>query len=465
MLSFLMSELGSLACAIRALNLVILWLVFWPMALIGAEPTLLALHGFQAVEVRQQGFELPRPMKVHVFARGGAVRTAWHRTNETPFFAYGWILNADTREVVWQMDGANTKRDWDYRIADQYLDLPQGRYEAYFSNHGFGQNLLFAQWTRNIDRRDLDTRRQHAQGFLAAIGEDDASLLHHWREEVGNYGLEIYLPAGNPAEVKRFEAPLAWKNRMIRLDANTDSGHWSQAFHLKHPVAIHVYAEGEGGSRHMDDYGWILDAHSRKRLWEMTLGESAFAGGARKNRREVETLTLPAGDYEAHFITDDSHSPADWNDAPPCDPGLYGLTLSVPKDSDLASFSTVEPLSWPVLAEVVRVGNDQDRRATLTLKAEQQVRVLAIGEADDDEIADDAWIEDAAGKRIWSLDPLRSLHAGGATKNRMADEIITLPKGSYTLRVRTDDSHAYGDWNSAPPWDAEHYGITVFAVK
>jgi hypothetical protein len=215
----------------------------------------------------------------------------------------------------------------------------------------------------------------------------------------------------------------------------------------------------------MHDYGWITDAHSRLRVWEMGLDKSQFAGGARKNRRQVETIPLPAGDYEATFITDDSHSPADWNAAPPCDPGLYGLTLSVPSDEDLPAVSLTKPLTWTVLAELVRVGNDQDRRASFTLATAQSVRVYAIAEGDGDGMADESWLEDAAGTRVWTMVRSHTLHAGGASKNRLADELISLPKGAYTLRFKTDDSHAYGHWNDDPPWDSEHYGLTVYAVK
>jgi hypothetical protein len=59
----------------------------------------------------------------------------------------------------------------------------------------------------------------------------------------------------------------------------------------------------------------------------------------------------------------------------------------------------------------------------------------------------------------------RTHPAGGALKNRVADEVISLPKGRYTLRFRTDGSHAYGHWNSEPPFDPEHYGVTVYAAK
>ena len=465
MLSYLMSEATALVRVIQAMLFFALMAAFAPAAR-SAEPRIVALHGFEAVEVRQQGFTLPTAMKVHVYARGGGLRRILHANQESPLFAYGWILNATTREVVWQMDGANTKRDWEYWVADQYLDLPAGSYEAYFANHGFGQGLLFAQWTRNIDRRSIPTEEaKRGHGFLSAMGVDESSLLRHWREQVGNYGMELYLPGRAASEVITFDAPLRWKNIVVSLPALTDNGHWSQAFHLRKPVTLHVYAEGEGTGRHLNDYGWITNTRTRARVWEMTMDKSQFAGGANKNRRQVETLQLPAGDYEASFITDDSHSPADWNAAPPCDPGLYGLTLALPADADLAAFSATAPLTPPVLAELVRVGNDQDRRTSFTLASEQSVWIYAIAEGNGDEMADEAWIEDGAGKHVWTMEPIRTHHAGGASNNRLADEVINLPKGTYTLRFRTDDSHAYGRWNDDAPWDAEHYGVTVYAVK
>lgn len=469
MSSFLMSEAVALIRTVKAVAAFILFTAFAPLlrsAEAKPEPRIVSLKGFETVEVRQQGFTLPKAMKIHVYAKGGGLRLMMRARNDNTLFAYGWILNAATREVVWQMDGSSTKRDWDYRVADQYLDLPAGSYEAYFANHGFGQSLFLAQWTRNIDRRTLAAEQaERPRGFLAAFGADRTSLLRHWREQVGNYGLEIYLPGGDPAQVPTFEAPLRWKNIVVSLPASTDGGHWVQAFHVRKPVALHIYAEGEGSGRRMHDYGWITDARTRLRVWEMSMEKSQFAGGARKNRRQVETVHLPPGDYEAAFVTDDSHSPADWNAAPPCDPGLYGLTLALPSEADLAAFSLTKPLAWPVLAELVRVGNDQDRRAAFTLASAQSVRVYAIAEGSGEDMADEAWIEDHAGKRVWTMERSRTQPAGGALKNRLADEVVPLPKGDYTLRFRTDDSHAYGHWNSDPPYDPERYGITVYGVK
>ena len=466
MLPFLISETTTLLRTLQAVLLFLLTAALAPLALRGGEPRIVALHGFESAEVRQQGFTLPRAMKLHVYAKGGGLRRGLHSSGDNALFASGWILNAVTREVVWQMDGANSRRDWEFWVADQYLELPAGSYEAYFANHGFGQSLLMAQWSRNIDRRSLQAAEtERPRGFLAAFGADYASLLRHWREQVGHYGLEIYLPAGEPKEVATFEAPLRWQNLVLTLPATTDNGHWSQSFQVRRPVTIHLYAEGEGSGKRMRDHGWIIDARSRTRVWEMSLDKSSYAGGARKNRRQVETIALPAGDYEATFVTDDSHSPADWNAAPPCDPWLYGLRLSVPSTADLSALVLTRPQEWKVLAELVQVGSGQDRKAPFVLTSAQSVRVYAIGEGDADELADWAWIEDNSGKRVWAMEPARTHHAGGAQKNRLVDEVIRLPKGNYTLRFKTDDSHAYGNWNSSPPWDADHYGATVYAGK
>ena len=52
-------------------------------------------------------------------------------------------------------------------------------------------------------------------------------------------------------------------------------------------------------------------------------------------------------------------------------------------------------------------------------------------------------------------------HAGGASKNLRAHHTLTLEAGSYTVRYRTDDSHAWNDWNAAPPDDPLSWGVTV----
>jgi len=438
-------------------------------ALRAQEKTIVSLKEFISTEVRQQGFTLPKAMKVHVHAQGGGTESVWGEHGH--LFAYGWILNASTREVVWQMNGANSHRKDLYRVADQELDLPSGAYEAYFSNHAFGRDTMFSHWSRNIDRRNLLPEGKGApekgHGFLSLVGADHNSQLRIWRERAQNYGLELSVAGGNAAQVQTFEAPLSWKNTFVSLTKTGDNGQWDQAFHLKKAASIHVYAIGEGQRGDgMKDYGWILNAHTRKRVWEMSADKAQYAGGASKNLRQVETIQLPAGDYVASFATDDCHSPADWNAAPPCDPGKYGLTLAVPDDAEFSRVALTELKGpGPLLAETLRVRDEQDCRAPFTLTTDQTVQIRAIGEGDDSEMVDFAWIEDArTGKTVWTMEFRNTHPAGGSLKNRMVDECVPLPKGSYNLRFKTDDSHAYGDWNAAPPRDPEHYGASVYVA-
>jgi hypothetical protein len=46
-------------------------------------------------------------------------------------------------------------------------------------------------------------------------------------------------------------------------------------------------------------------------------------------------------------------------------------------------------------------------------------------------------------------------------KNRKVDVQIKLPAGSYKLRYKTDDSHAFDHWNSLPP-DINFWGIALY---
>jgi hypothetical protein len=426
------------------------------------ETAVVSLKDAVKTEVQERTFTLPKDMKVHVYAKGGG---AGHQ----PFFAYGWILNAATREVVWQMDGHNAKAEGDFQVADQYLDLKAGTYEAYYSNHGFGWGGGFSHGVRNIDRRRVEAKRdpkdREEHWFRDTFEALIPGRIEDWQARAPYYGMELYVKPAEAAEVKTAAGPQAWKNEVLSLLATKDDGEWHSGFKVTRPITLHVYCQGERVSRgEMSDTGWIMEARTHKVVWEMSDAKASFAGGAEKNRRQVETLLLPPGEYLVGYTTDDSHSPADWNAAPPCDPLRYGLILSVPKDAELSAFS-VQPAKEPgkVLASVVKVGNDRHEKASFTLGAASSVRVYAIGEADDDEMADVAWITDASGAKVWTMTVKGSTHAGGARKNRMQDQVIGLPAGTYTLHFETDGTHAYGDWNDLPPRDSDHYGATVYA--
>lgn len=427
------------------------------------ERTFLALKDAVNTEVQERAFTLAKPARVHVRATGSG-------REARAFTAYGWILDAATREVVWQMDGRNAKADGAFQVADQTVDLKAGSYEAYFSNHAFAWRGPLSWGSRDIDRRRLrEGRGQEDEdrfGFKEIAKALAPGRIEDWREQAARYGLELGIAASAAGEVSTSPGVVAWKREVVALLATGDSGEWTGAFRVTRPVKIHVYCQGErDGDGGLVDTGWILDARTHRPVWEMTPGKASYGGGAEKNRRQVETLTLPPGEYLAGFSTDDSHSPANWNAAPPCDPLRYGLIVSVANPAD-APAVTAMPIQEPapVLASLVRLGNHRREQAAFALKAPASVRVYALGEADDGEMADGAWITDGSGARVWEMTAAASQPAGGAAKNRMQDDVLKLPAGSYTLHVKTDGSHAYGRWNAAPPRDGAHWGATVYAV-
>jgi hypothetical protein len=214
----------------------------------------------------------------------------------------------------------------------------------------------------------------------------------------------------------------------------------------------------------MADYGWIVNAKTRERVWEMDGRKTSHAGGASKNRLVDEIITLPKGNYLAYYETDGSHSYRDWNSDPPMDESHYGLSIygwSNGFDSkSVASFSEGEDEN--VIAQLIRVKDDRHVTKTFTIEEPTRVRIYAIGEGVDRDMADYGWIEDAkTGTTVWEMTYRMTEQAGGASKNREVSTTIMLEKGEYELHYRTDGSHAFNDWNDDPPEDRVHWGITV----
>jgi hypothetical protein len=167
-------------------------------------------------------------------------------------------------------------------------------------------------------------------------------------------------------------------------------------------------------------------------------------------------------------VTDGSHSYDEWNSAPPYNPEAYGVRVSVVNERDKASVQPYQQnLSQNALLSIVRVGDGEQETRAFRVNKDTQLRVYAIGEYSEgsDEFADYAWIErEGEEEPIWLMLEENTEAAGGARKNRLADEVITLPKGDYLLGYVSDDSHSYGDWNASAPYDQKNYGVTLFAA-
>ncbi len=97
-----------------------------------------------------------------------------------------------------------------------------------------------------------------------------------------------------------------------------------RSFRLTRPTQVIILSVGEGNPVGLYDYGWLENG---KAIWKMGMQKTRHAGGAFKNRVEVDLFELPPGTYRLHYRTDDSHGFGVWNDLPPDYPNFWGIQV------------------------------------------------------------------------------------------------------------------------------------------
>jgi hypothetical protein len=271
----------------------------------------------------------------------------------------------------------------------------------------------------------------------------------------------------NPSAFKVVDVP-AQDEALIELTRVRDGEFHEQSFRLSAETRLHVYAIGEmsNSRKEFADYGAIQDAATGDVVWEMTFRNTDHAGGADKNRMFDGIVTLAAGMYTAFYVTDGSHAYGGWNASPPFDRRSYGLSIYPAGDSRPPGFELVSGqdllAGTDVLARVIRVGDDERRRARFTLDKDGWVHIYALGEGSDGRMYDYAYIIDLDRDRdVWEMTYRRTDRAGGAKKNRLYDDEIKLSAGEYEVVYESDGSHSFDRWNASPPKDPLNWGVTV----
>lgn len=409
-----------------------------------AQTVLTEIDDVEPEEVYLDGFYLDSPQELQIVATGVHLRSRAFLTTTA------WILNADNREVVWELTDANSK--WKNRLLREYSDrvtLPNGRYEVYYS--AFPNYYREREWSlSNL----LFGRRR--------MGEEYEELFGDLHMKITGQGRRLQRD-----DLEKYRQQVS-ERAIFFLQGRRDDLRLQQGFRLTRPVELIVYALGEARPDGAFDYGWIINTETRQRVWRLNDENSAYGGGNEKNRLYRGTVTLPAGSYAAFFVTDDSHSPRQWNAAPPYDPYFWGLSLYLNDASQAGAVSLFDYEDIPprnVVADLSGLRNDETVSRGFTLKKDMKLRIYALGEGFEREMVDYGWIIDAHSRRqVWEMKFSETEHAGGSEKNRLFDGVIDLPKGSYIVNFVTDDSHSYRHWNAAPPFDPEHWGIIVLGA-
>ncbi len=383
-------------------------------------------------EYIRQGFSLEKPMSLRIYSI-----IEYPKGYRTPV-DNGWIMNAETRQRVWEMDRWNTERAGGgkkNRMFNGEIGLEKGNYILYFSTD---------------DSHSFD-------GFNVNPPYDPC-----------NWGVTVLPGEDFDRSAFKLVDQTEENEPLIDLTRARDNDYEEQAFRLDKKTTLRIYALGEFSFSDGEfvDYGWIQRAGSGEIEWEMTERNTMHAGGAEKNRMFDGNVTLPAGEYIAAYVTDGSHSYRDWNAARPFDSRAWGLAIYPGPDS---KSSTLHKISMhdlmsdsDILVSLTRVRDNERRRDKFTLDKRTTVHIYAIGEGTGREMHDYGWIvDDRTGRAVWEMTWRNTDHAGGARKNKIFDDDITLNAGTYEVYYVTDGSHSFNDWNAARPRDARNWGITV----
>ncbi|MEE9429912.1 MAG: SpoIIE family protein phosphatase [Melioribacteraceae bacterium] len=125
------------------------------------------------------------------------------------------------------------------------------------------------------------------------------------------------------------------------------------------------------------------------------------------------------------------------------------------------------------IAKIIKVGDFQNLSVDFEVEQSGNYLVIAAGEGTfdtgrfdrDTSMWDYGWIENDNNKTLWTSDVIDSTyHIGGATKNRVKIGILSLKPGKYSLKYKSDDSHSFGNWNTAPPNEQSFWGARIFRI-
>ncbi len=360
--------------------------------------------------------------------------------------AYGWILRRADRDVVWKMDPSSVRREKEtLALVRDTIDLDPGAYDVYYASYGnrVGRRFGISFLDRLLGEKEAWQGDADAWKLVVRSANSAMGRLDRLESEAD----EALSPGGEG---------LLWSTAPMKGRATAE-----YVFHATEPVELEIYAVGEI-DRRPTDYGWIDDAVSGERVWEMMRENTEPAGGWEVNRLYDGAIRLPGGMYRAVFETDARHHFGDWEANPPFDPAGWGITLSVEDGEAVRSF---DPWSsrTPII-QIDRVGDDERRSVQFMVHEPVQIAVYALGELGESGRFDYGWIRDNdTQSMVWEMTAERSRPAGGHS-NRRELSFLTLEPSTYTLTYETDDSHAYDAWRHERPHHPERWGVTLFPV-
>ena len=422
------------------------WVCLFVFSAHASATVLTKIDRLRAKELKVGGFILDRDQEVSIEAVGFREGSK----NYDAELSSAWILNAQTRQEVWHLKNSDSERRSKHlREYVDTIELKKGQYEVYYATFPYGvsgDNWL--DWIGNSNWGfDYEDFEDAARDFEIVIRGEGKSVTE--------------------TDVEKYHESLT-RGAVVAYTRMTGNRYEKTGLTLSRDMDLQIYAIGELKKDEFYDCSWIIDTKTREKVWEFNYWDSDRAGGAKKNRLFKDTVALPKGEYALFVATDNSHDFGEWNSAPPSDPYFWGVTIQTaePGMKKYAKVHAYEDMpEKDVIIQLTRLGNNDYQKEGFSVSRKTEIRVYAVGEGGRKEMYDYSRIVDADTREVvWEMDARKTVHAGGATKNRAFDGVIELDKGDYLVYAVTDNSHSYGDWNASPPHDQKRWGVTLIAV-
>jgi len=201
-------------------------------------------------------------------------------------YAYAWIINGDSRKLVWRMTRDNSEKTGNGDLFEfkGKVSLPQGHYEVYYH----GQHLKFyssksfwnlGKMLKDILVEDEYSKKAKTEWMLSLDGFDNSE--------------------SEASVVKEINALL--DDAVVRIEANRAFMFQKKTIKVSSKVNAEVYAIGEGDKKKNFDYGWIKELDTRRKVWEMKPHKGSHAGGALKNKLYRDNIVLEPGTNPGNF--------------------------------------------------------------------------------------------------------------------------------------------------------------------
>lgn len=289
-------------------------------------------------ELRLNEFKISESTHLRITGR------AFGNARSRHMLAYAWILDADSREIVWKMDIDNALtlrrsrrggRDADLLRYDESLGIDEGNYELYYA----------IEDPAMVSPIILRFQGRGRGGILENLmGRNRARI------PVSSMGITISGNSGSFNENIGYLESLK-ENSVVDSTPASDNKYFRQGFNVAEDINVRIYAMGEFATYDEtgNDFGWIANAITKEKIWEMRRSFTEHAGGGEKNRKIDEIIKIPQGEYVAYYVSDGSHSFSGWNVPSPFDPYFWGLSI-LPSSSDFNASSARSRTTIPLFS-------------------------------------------------------------------------------------------------------------------